>query len=124
MPSLLLQNSPWHSLSRDLINHLKCHFSLWSTGDIESLLQEGRFIQTQLHQSSMCNPVESIASKLAQRFSDIMMVGNVKAAIRLLSDIECGGVLTLDFLINGHSVKDLLLDKHPPAQPQIDSSTI
>ena len=34
-----------------------------------------------------------------------------------LSDSECGGTLSLDEVIDGRSVKDLLLGKHPPAQP-------
>ena len=118
MPSLLLQKPPGRSQSRDLINHLKRRLSLWSTGDVESLLLEGRSIQARLCQSSRCNPVYS--SKLARRFSDLMMVGNIS----LLSDTECGGVLSLDSLINGHSVKDILLDKHPPAQPPKASSII
>ena len=46
-----------------------------------------------------------------------MMVGDVKAAFRLLSDTERGGVLSLDSINIGCSVKNILLDKHPPAQP-------
>ena len=46
-----------------------------------------------------------------------MFVGNVKAAIRLLSDNECRGVHSLDSMIDNHSVKDILLEKHPSAQP-------
>ena len=47
-----------------------------------------------------------------------MMGGNVKAAIRLLSNNDCsGGVLSLNSTVNGRSVKDILVDKHPPAQP-------
>ena len=38
-------------------------------------------------------------------------------AIRLLSDNECRGVHSLDTMIDNHSVKDILLEKHPSAQP-------
>ena len=42
----------------------------------------------------------------------------MNAAIRLLSDSTCGdGSLPVDSVINGKSVKDILLEKHPTAQP-------
>ena len=46
-----------------------------------------------------------------------MFLGNTKAALRLLSDKENGRVLSFDSLIDERSVKDILLDKHPPGQP-------
>lgn len=44
-------------------------------------------------------------------------MGKIKDAIRLLSDSENGIVLSFDSLMNGRSVKDILIDKHPPSQP-------
>ena len=52
-----------------------------------------------------------------------MFVDNVKAANRLLSDNECSGIHSLDTKIDDQSVKDILLEKHPPAQP-LHPSTI
>ena len=47
-----------------------------------------------------------------------MFMGNVNVAIRLLSDSTCGGgSLLLESVINAKSVKDILLEKHPTAQP-------
>ena len=40
----------------------------------------------------------------------------MKAAIRLLSDNECSGIYSLDIKIDDQSVKDILLEKDPPAQ--------
>ena len=40
-----------------------------------------------------------------------MFVGNVKAAIRLLSDNECNGIHYLDTMIDNQSVKDILLEE-------------
>ena len=47
-----------------------------------------------------------------------MFMGNMNAAIRLQSDSTCvGASLHLDSVINDRSVKDILLEKHPTAQP-------
>lgn len=47
----------------------------------------------------------------------------MKAALCLLSDSDNGHVLSVDSMIGCHSVKDILLDKHPKAQP-VDTSAI
>ena len=92
--------------------HLECHLSLWSTGDISSLLKESQTIQACLPQ--VITQHITTSNWLARKFSDLMFMGNV--AIRLLPDSTCwGGSLPLDSVINGKSVKDILLEKHPTA---------
>ena len=51
-----------------------------------------------------------------------MFSGNVAGAIRLLSGSTCDGTLPLDHVMGSKTVKDILLEKHPKAQPP--SSTI
>ena len=47
-----------------------------------------------------------------------MSVGNVKAAIRLVTQHDGGQCLPLDSIQpDGRSVKEHLLDKHPPGSP-------
>ena len=50
-----------------------------------------------------------------------MFEGKTKAALRLVSGYQRGGVLNLDEIADsaspGHCVRDVLWAKHPPAQP-------
>ena len=115
MPSLLLQRPQQKLSSKMLIAHLERRLSLWLNGDIETLLIEARSIQAKSCQWQNQTPKHSY--QVAHKFSKLMMVGNVKAAIRSLSNNDgSGGVLSLNSTVNGRSVKDILVDKHPPAQ--------
>ena len=120
MPSLLLQKPSGKMQAKDLSKHLERRLTLWSNGNISALLEEGRVIQAHLPTSRRSN---NEPDKISRQFTNYMLVGNVSAAIRLLSDSECGGTLSLDEVIDGRSVKDLLLGKHPPAQP-LDPSAV
>uniref|UniRef100_A0A1X7URG1 Reverse transcriptase domain-containing protein n=1 Tax=Amphimedon queenslandica TaxID=400682 RepID=A0A1X7URG1_AMPQE len=84
MPALLLQKPPGKVAVKELTKHLDRRLTLWYDGDIESLVREGRAIQSRLKHNQ--------TYRLARRFSDLMFLD------------EC-------------SVKDILLDKHPPGQP-------
>jgi hypothetical protein len=116
VPPLLLQKPPGKSKPKALIGHLEHRLSLWADGDLESLLEEGRLAQNKLH-SSYKPTVSATSGNLVRRFINFMMVGNVNTALRLLEDNSCGRTLSLNSLVNGHSVKDILCDKHPPGQP-------
>ena len=113
MPHLLLQKPPGRSKPKDFKKHLERRLSIWMEGDFLSLLNEGRSIQSHLKSHS-----RSISSQnLARKFSNLVFRGDIKGAIRLLSNNENGRVLSLETLMNGRSVKDILKDKHPPSQP-------
>ena len=89
MPSLLLQRPQQKLSSKMLIAHLEWRLSLWSNGDIETLLIEARSIQ-----AKSCQRTPKHLNQVARTFSNLMMGGNVKVAIRLLSNNDCsGGVL-------------------------------
>lgn len=113
MPHLFLQKIPGKVKPKDLRKHLERHLSLWKNGDFSSLLCEGRAIQSHLKSYSPSNS----SANLARKFSNLVFMGKIKDAIRLLSDSENRRVLSLDSLMNGRSVKDILIDKHPPSQP-------
>ena len=123
MPSLLLQ-SPHRKLRQgDLVKHLDRRLSLWSIGDLNSLLAEGCAIQNHLPCRSACN--KQYSDQLGRKFSNFMMSGKVRAALRLLSDKDCSvGVLSLNSVIDCRSVKDILLDKHPSGQPTAPSTIV
>ena len=66
--------------------------------------------------------------KLSRLFANHMFQGKTKAALRLLSEQNRGGVLHLDDPIdtqNGtRKVRDILIDKHPRSQPANRDSII
>ena len=63
---------------------------------------------------------------LAQSFSKLMFEGNTRAAIRLLTQDSNGGILHLHECIDtNHTVKDILIDKHPqPTSPDAIIKTV
>ena len=119
MPTLLLQKPPGKVAAKELTKHLNRRLSLWADGDVESLLNEGRAIQARLKPRHDNKSSEN----LARCFSNLMFLGDVKSALRLLSDRENGNVLSLDTTIEGHTVRDILRNKHPPGQP-VESSAL
>ena len=120
MPSLLLQKPSGKMQAKELSKHLERRLTLWSNGNISALLDEGRVIQAHLPSPRHS---EREPDKISRQFTNYMLVGNIRAALRLLSDSKCGGTLSLDEVIDGKSVKDILLGKHPPAQP-LDPSAV
>ena len=114
MPPLLLQRPPGNLKTKALAAHLERRLLLWHAGDLDSLMLEGRLAQSRLQNNSSR---ADTSSGLAQRFTNLMLVGNVKAALGLLENSVGGGTLSLHSSVNGRPVKDILLDKHPPAQP-------
>ena len=110
MPALLLQRPHRHSRNADHISLLKDRLARWKCGDIESLLHEGNTIQSRLKQ--MHDRDRDATS--ARTFARLMEVGNVKAAIRMVSDGPTQGSLSLNSTQpDGRTVKEHLLEKHP-----------
>ena len=107
MPVLLLQHPYVKSKEKHHVTHLTRRLSLWSRGDINSLVSEGRTLQS-LFSKSKKNKSTSDSSSVAGRFSQMMMSGKVKAAVRLLSS-DCDGKM-LPF---NSDVMELLVKKHP-----------
>ena len=74
MPPLLLQRPPGKHHTSELSRHLERCLSIWESGDLASLLQEGCAIQARLPVS--CSSKNS--DSLSREFSNLMLVGNVK----------------------------------------------
>lgn len=113
-PSLLLQKPSSKSRSKD---HLKClgeRLVKWHEGAIEDLLDECRVIQGRL----TVHNARKQSEKIASAFERLVSVGNIKAAIRLVTEQGRGAPLPLSHLqADGRSTKEHLLDKHPNPQP-------
>ena len=123
MPALLLQKPHSKSKSKEHVTHLERRLALWTNGEFDELLAEGRTIQQNLrHQIPRTRRAKDNMGRI---FSTLMMTGKVKAAIRLLSD-EGHGVLSIDEIATpeGDSVRDVLLMKHPQCQPPHPSAIV
>ena len=88
MQTLLLQKPSHTSKSKDHITHLQRRMELWSDGDIQALLDEGKCIQKRLsHTASLSN-----SNAIAQTFRNLMLQGKFQSALRYLSRNTNGGV--------------------------------
>ena len=122
LSQLLLQKPSTKSKAHE---HLKClawHLEIWKAGDILSLLEEGRAIQSRLLVAKP-RPSASNQEHTARAFAKLMFQGRVKAALRLITEQSGGGILQLDSCVSGSpnnaplTVHDVLLSKHPSGQP-------
>ena len=113
MPHLLLQKTNLKMPGKEKKQILERRMNLWDQGDIIGLLREGKTLQTRLKQPS--KPKQDM-SDLARRFRNLMVRGNVSAALRLLeSEGNSGGLLPNDV-----TTLHLLQEKHPQAEPLYD----
>ena len=112
--ALVLQRPHPRSSCKDHSRCLEDRLSRWLEGDINSLLHESHSIQGSLHHQQQQN---HDAGKRARLFEKLVPQGNVKAAIRLITEQSESGCL-----LHGRTVKDHLLDKHPPATLALQSA--
>ena len=91
MPSLLLQKPSKNSKSKDHSNCLKRRLEMWKKGEFDQLLQEIRFIQSNLKQQQRSKSIEEVS----KQFHKFMISGKVKAALKLLSETESKGIFPL-----------------------------
>lgn len=120
MPSLLLQRPHARSSTKDNIRCLEERLSKWKKGDLDSLVHEGRTVQSQLNTHQIQHQDEG---RTARSFEKLVSAGNVKAAMRLITEHQDRGCLPLDSLQpDGRTVKQHLQDKHPPGRPAIPSA--
>ena len=113
MPLLLLQRPHAKSKAKELVSCLQRRLHAWKAGDIDGLVREARVLQRSLPPMKRhCD-----ANHTARVFSRLMLQGKVKAALRWISGCTSQGVLSLEEVTDsdGHTVLDVLLDKHPPA---------
>ena len=121
MPQLFLQKPSATSKAKNHCDYLDRRLSAWKRGDIDGLLREGRVIQRHLmqqRQKATCTDAEHLAAS----FSKLMLQGQTRAAVRLLSFEGRGSVLPLNNLVDpgdpiSGTVLDALKEKHPAPQP-------
>ena len=113
LPILILQKPFSKSKASDHIQCIERRLKLWWKGDLSALLEEGRSIQRGL----TSRRVSRDSSSISFSFSKLMLEGKVRAALRLLTDRDDSAPLQLDKMIGFKSVRDILLEKHPPGRP-------
>ena len=120
MPALLQRPHP-KSKAKDHSRVLEDRLLKWMNGDLESLLHEGQTIQSRLKVNQRQH---QDGGQTARSFEKLVAMGNVKAAMRLITEHSDRGCLPLDDVQpDGRTVMQHLMDKHPPGQP-VDPSTI
>ena len=90
-------------------DHKEClarRLALWKNGDIYQLIREGRLIQQRIGRSRKIEPPNK-----AKIFAKLVMEGQIKAALRFLSDNDSKGLLPLS-----DYVMEQLQEKHPEPQ--------
>ena len=118
LPALLLQKPHAKSKVQEHIACLKRRLLLWDKGDIEELLKEGRVIQRSMRRSKLArNPNDD--AKMAHKFFNLMMEGEDRAALQLLTKETESGPLKLSDVADDSEkiVRGILMDKHPPPEP-------
>ena len=121
MPALLLQRPHPRSKVKNHIRVLEDRLMKWTKGDLESLLHECQTVQSRL---KVNQHQHRDGGKTARSFEKLVAMGNVKAAVRLITEHGDQGCLPLDGIQpDGRTVMQHLTDKHPPGQPA-DHSTI
>ena len=121
LPAQLLQRSHPRWKAKDHSRPLENRLLKWSKGGLDSLLHEGQTIQSRLKANQRQHQDEG---KTSRSFEKLVSMGNVKAALKLITEHGDQGCLALDSIQpDGRTVKQHLMDKHPPGKPA-DPSTI
>ena len=120
LPLLVLQKPSRTSKASDHIACIVRRLPLWLEGQLEVFVDECRTIQGRLKKLPPAHhKVRDVPA--AKLFADRMFQGKVKSAMDLLTNKSKGGLLHLNDVVScpagEKSVRDILRDKHPPAQP-------
>ena len=94
--------------------------ALWNAGDLSTLLRDARECQSRAGRSSG----EWTKEQTHRAVSKLVLQGKITAASRLLTERSKGGVLSLDELTGGKSVKEVLLEKHPAPAPLVSGPCV
>ena len=92
MPALLLQKSHSKSKVKEHSVLLDCGLKQWINGYIKGLLDESHAIQQRLDRQYK----QRSSEHSARIFAKLMMEDKVEAALRLISEDNNGGILSLD----------------------------
>ena len=89
-PALMLQKPHEKNKAKLHVVRLEDRLRLWLEGEIDILLHEGRTIQQRLQGVNRSNQNDG---RMARSFEKLISVGNVKAAMRLVTEQDRSGGL-------------------------------
>ena len=115
MPALLLQRTSVKTKSSVNKETLERRLKLWEENKIEELLHEARSLQSRLSKGH----TKMTDEEVTKRFTNFMLTGNVKQAVRLLEKDASNGVLPL----NEETLNELR-SKHPMGQPILEEMVL
>ena len=122
MSALLLQKPAQKSKAKELCSCLEQRLNSWVEGDFNSLILEGRQLQSRLSRRAV--PGKSGEDDgLARSFANLMFNGKINAALKLLSQKGKGGILQIKQRVDSSdpnsspTVLESLKSKHPAAKP-------
>ena len=127
---LLLQKPHARSKSRDHVHCLERRLQLWHCGDIDCLVKEGKCIQDHLQSTIHSGPK---STGVARKFDQLMKLGKVTAALKLLSTDSKGVLPLYSKILCGQdgavdavrkSVRDILAEKHPSGRAAVSDSLL
>ena len=128
LPALVLQRPHSTSRAEDHVQCLSRRLRAWRLGLIDELVREGKTIQKCLPKRSS---VDRDGDHFQRTFSNLVFAGKISAAMRLLSEYDGTqsgkGVLDLNAAASPGSsitVRDVLIEKHPPAASASSDSLI
>ena len=104
---LLLQKVAVKSTYKENVKHLERRLEMWRKGEIRELVAEAETIQSRLSSSQK---VQLDEGAVAKRFANMVFHGNLKKAMRMITE-KAKGVLPL----NDETKKDFA-KKHPKAE--------
>ena len=117
LPILMLQKPSSKSKAKEHNSCLERCLNTWLDGDLDNLLFEGRTLQQRITKSALEDNSKR-QKRHARSFANLMFEGKTKAAICLLTAESKRGVLRLCDEVDGkRTVRDVLIEKHPPGQP-------
>ena len=114
-PILILQRPSSRIKSKEVTAHIERRLALWQSGGFQELIAEGRTLQSSSKSVKPNKVTENVSCN--RSFDNFMTKGNVKSAIRLLSQKTKGSFLHINDTVNHDSsppqrVCDILRLKH------------
>eukprot|EP00117_Sycon_ciliatum_P033760 scpid33457/ scgid2782/ len=114
---LLLLQKPYQSPQSSYAKCLRRRMDPSQAGSIPELPRECQTVHQQLSKARQRQDRADTQPDIARDFASMVTRGKLKAALNILEDDTPGGVLDLDEKIGNDTVRDILISKHPDAQP-------
>ncbi|XP_065177350.1 uncharacterized protein LOC135808131 [Sycon ciliatum] len=114
---LLLLQKPFQAATSSHAKCLKRRLELWRAGALSDLPVNVAPYITSWKSNRRNGTGSPVTTDNARRFASLVTDGKLGAALQYLDDDTSGGILDLDDRIGDRPVRDILVEKHPLAEP-------